>query len=197
MAVIEKDGLYQYIDENGNIYILYPVTKLDNVSGTGKLVHLKDGTTLQTLDGTNIALVTEADLESLSKTANAADRVKYESGVLKTLGGTEIVTGNAKIVTGTYTGTGTTGADGACSLTFDFVPRALWIYNKGNANYPIISMICDGLTTSFVDGGYAVGSNKGYAKKSSDGKTISWYSTGPVGMMGNTNATVYSYVAIG
>lgn len=94
MAVIEKDGLYQYIDENGNIYILYPVTKLDNVSGTGKLVHLKDGTTLQTLDGTNIALITEADLESLSNTANADTRVEYVDNVLKTLGGTEIPLGD-------------------------------------------------------------------------------------------------------
>lgn len=94
MAVIEKDGLYQYIDENGNIYILYPVTKLDNVSGTGKLVHLKDGTTLQTLDGTNIALITEADLESLSNTANAETRVEYVDNVLKTLGGTEIPLGD-------------------------------------------------------------------------------------------------------
>ena len=54
MAVIEKDGLYQYIDENGNIYILYPVTKFENVTGTGKLIHSTDGKTLKTLDGTNI-----------------------------------------------------------------------------------------------------------------------------------------------
>lgn len=93
MAVIEKDGLYQYIDENGNIYILYPVTKLDNVSGTGKLVHLKDGATLQTLDGTNIALVTEDDLKNLSM-------VQFKDNVLKTLGGTEIPFGESQDLVG-------------------------------------------------------------------------------------------------
>ena len=51
MALIQKNGLLHYIDESGNVYVLYPITTLDNVSGTGKLVQLLDGTTLKTIEG--------------------------------------------------------------------------------------------------------------------------------------------------
>lgn len=76
MVVIETDGLYQYIDENGNIYILYPVTKLENVTGTGKLIHSTDGKTLKTLDGTNIAFITTSDLADYVKTSALDDYAK-------------------------------------------------------------------------------------------------------------------------
>lgn len=187
MAVIEKDGLYQYIDESGNIYILYPVTKLDNVSGTGKLVHLENGTTLKTLDGTNIALVTAADLEALSNTANADTRVEYVDNVLKTLGGTEIVTGNARIATGSYVGTGTYGTSSKSSLTFDFVPELvivmyyrdqrpinngfIWTGQEGTASY------CSAFSLS--------------------DKTLSWYSNSGEEYQHNEKGIEYYYVAIG
>lgn len=210
MAVIEKDGLYQYIDEYGNIYILYPVTKLDNVSGTGKLVHLENGTTLKTLDGTNIAFVTaddiknfvtSSDLEALSNTANAADRVKYESGVLKTLGGTEIVTGNAKIATGSYVGTGTFGAENPTTLNLDFEPSLVFIKAKGvNWFYIIYALVLSNAYSSF---GYArnySANNTDMAKKSADGKTVSWYTkeSGNSGVQqANAIDTEYEYIAIG
>ena len=38
MAVIEQNGLLSYIDAAGNTYILYPVTKLDNVDGAEDLL---------------------------------------------------------------------------------------------------------------------------------------------------------------
>lgn len=182
MAVIEKDGLYQYIDEYGNIYILYPVTKLDNVSGTGKLVHLENGTTLQTLDGTNIALVTAADLEALSNTANAETRVEYVDNVLKTLGGTEIVTGNAKIATGSYVGVGKSGSSNPCVLTFDFEPKFLQIYAVGHSNRVYdsyaLTIKMPALTTAYKPYMYITnetGTSQFYAKKSADGKVVYFY----------------------
>ena len=114
MAVIENSGLYQYIDENGNIYILYPVTKLENVSGTGKLIQSTDGKTLKTLDGTNIALITTSDLADYVKTSALADYVK--SSVLAdyakatdldskapayTSGTTDLTAGSSALATGT------------------------------------------------------------------------------------------------
>lgn len=33
MATTEHDGLLTYVDENGNKYLLYPITKVDNVDG--------------------------------------------------------------------------------------------------------------------------------------------------------------------
>lgn len=56
MAVIQKNGLLHYIDDSGNVYVLYPITTLDNVSGTGKLLLSEDGKTIKTLDGTEINL---------------------------------------------------------------------------------------------------------------------------------------------
>lgn len=38
MAVIEQNGLLSYIDAAGNTYILYPITKLDNVDGAEDLL---------------------------------------------------------------------------------------------------------------------------------------------------------------
>ena len=40
MAVIEQNGLLSYIDAAGNTYILYPVTKLDNVDGAEDLLKI-------------------------------------------------------------------------------------------------------------------------------------------------------------
>ena len=80
MAVIENNGLLQCIDDNGNIYILYPITKLENVTGTGKLVQFIDGKTLITLDGTNIRV---ADAETVNQlSAQIADTVKTTSQTL-------------------------------------------------------------------------------------------------------------------
>lgn len=64
MALIQKNGLLHYIDESGNVYVLYPITTLDNVSGTGKLLLSEDGKTIKTLDGTaiNPTLPTPAEI---------------------------------------------------------------------------------------------------------------------------------------
>ena len=59
MALIQKNGLLHYIDESGNVYVLYPITTLDNVSGTGKLLLSEDGKTIKTLDGTEIKVATD------------------------------------------------------------------------------------------------------------------------------------------
>lgn len=195
MAVIEKDGLYQYIDENGNIYILYPVTKLDNVSGTGKLVHLKDGTTLQTLDGTNIALITEADLEALSNTANADTRVEYVDNVLKTLGGTEVVTGNARIATGSYTGTGKFGENNKSVLTFDFAPKLVIIFDT-----------VEGMIAFFVTGSSIYFQSEIYSGTEDhhmnfDNNTLTWWwqassGSGVNRKQMNVSGNLYSWIAI-
>lgn len=189
MAVIEKDGLYQYIDESGNIYILYPVTKLDNVSGTGKLVHLKDGTTLQTLDGTNIALVTAADLKALSNTANADTRVQYVDNVLKTLGGMEIVTGNARIATGSYVGTGAKGSESPNSLTFDFEPKVVIFYSSWYVINPYVWG-----TDLFNASRFNSGASNVYV--TINGNTMTWYSTDSTAQL-NKSGIIYQYVAIG
>lgn len=125
---------------------------------------------------------TKEELEALSNTANAADRVKYESGVLKTLGGTEIVTGNARIATGSYVGAGASGASNPCVLTFDFEPKFLQIYAVGHSNRAYdsyaLTIKMPALTTAYQPYMYITNqteTSQFYAKKSADGKVVYFY----------------------
>lgn len=197
MAVIENSGLYQYIDENGNIFILYPVTKLENVTGAGKLVHSTDGKTLSTLDGAKIVL---ADLEKLDKVANAASRVEYVDDVLKTLGGAEIPMGNAKIATGSYVGTGTYGEGSPCTLSFDFAPKFI-VLKGGTSTIPVFFVI-ESWTEEYTNRAYNNGASDSYTdwswgKTSNEGRTIHWYSEKLASVQLNELNKTYHYVAIG
>lgn len=78
MAVIQQNGLLQYIDENGNVYILYPVTTLDNVSGTGKLLLSEDGKKIKTLDGTEINLSNEESDPTVPEWAKQSEKPSYK-----------------------------------------------------------------------------------------------------------------------
>ena len=97
-----------------------------------------------------------------------------------------------------YTGTGTYGANGACSVTFSFAPKTVVMLatslnqSSYGSSYSTVSrsgssnivVNTSSLSTSYVDktGFYAytshnVSSYHYYAKKSADGKTLSWYLT--------------------
>lgn len=59
MAVYEKSGVLNWIDKNGNKYLLYPVTTTDNVDGLDTELAGKIDTTsivdnLTTNDGTKV-----------------------------------------------------------------------------------------------------------------------------------------------
>ena len=82
----------------------------------------------------------------------------------------QLLGGVPKIATGSYTGTGTYGADNPCSLTFPFVPK-------------LVAVVCGSSTNIF---GYAtfvyegpVGMTGTVPQVSWDdvGKTVSWYTT--------------------
>lgn len=90
----------------------------------------------------------------------------------------------AKIVTGSYVGTGTNGSSNPTSITFDdVVPKLVVIHGgvgqAGSASPAVGICVLANLTTSFQAGGLVVtggNSAKGaYAKLT--GKTLSWYET--------------------
>lgn len=93
MAVIQKNGILQYIDEAGNTYILYPVTTLDNVSGTGKLVISEDGKTLKTMDGTVVGSLGQTE-ETLTDEQKAQARAKIGAAPALTWGTEDIEAGS-------------------------------------------------------------------------------------------------------
>lgn len=115
--------------------------------------------------------------------------------------------GAARIEAGSYTGTGASGQNNPVSLVFRTPPKLLFVFDaKGlieqtdsgsGKNYHAIGCPA-GLTTSYVENAlfyaYNSGSNHSYAKKSADGRTVSWYgSSSPVL---NTKSTKYLYAAI-
>lgn len=119
--------------------------------------------------------------------------------------------GGVRFSSGSYTGTGTYGEANPCSLTFDFTPKIVMVFqaptsgSEGNilvksGEYPFFVQNMDLLTTEFVSGrgfgsGYRSALPKG--KKSSDGKTVSWFSTTSQWNQLNVADTTYCWFALG
>ena len=135
--------------------------------------------------------------------------------------------GAVQIATGSYVGTGTFGADHPCSLTFDFVPKLVFVFayyenpdpggnraryiplGNGIENHDEDACLCV-LDTSKIGTDYTAGFGLGYihsqnslwAKKSPDGRTVSWYNAynsrlGPEMYQFNTSGWEFFFAAIG
>lgn len=108
------------------------------------------------------------------------------------------------IVTGSYIGTGTYGYENPNTLTFSFTPKIVWCDSSGIVGMStawIDEMIIDELDTEYKQRrGFGL-ADKLYGKKSSDGKTISWYytdvSSAQASYQNNQANTTYYYLAIG
>lgn len=94
-----------------------------------------------------------------------------------------------KIATGSYVGTGKSGADNPNSLTFDFVPKLLFV--GGTAIAIIVPQNTTGMVVT-TSGNY---SNSGITVELT-GKTVSWYGDSVSDQMNSSTAT-YNYTAIG
>ena len=130
----------------------------------------------------------------------------------------------AQIAVGSYTGTDTAGSSNPNSLTFSFAPKLILLFacegdgswygfdsgagDSGVTPYKYY-ILCDKLTTSYQKTGFpgydydrAANLSHAYAKKSSDGKTISWYNAGTKNSYAavaqlNNSGYQYYYIAIG
>ena len=106
----------------------------------------------------------------------------------------------ARIVTGNYVGTGTSGHKNPCSLTFDFTPKILLMHMSGTyaySDYTHCMVFVWGITNGFDVG--PSGSRTNEVTYSAN--TISWYNTS--GNLSNAwtqlneSGTTYWYTAIG
>ena len=107
----------------------------------------------------------------------------------------------ARIQTGSYVGTGTDGASNPCSLTFDFVPKFLYIKSTNSSSAGFF--LPHTLTNTFQSFAYqgfiqntAIQSSNCYGKM--EGTTLSWYnkmSSEGVGGQFNNSGT-YHYIAL-
>ncbi|MBS6283781.1 MAG: hypothetical protein KH459_12240 [Oscillospiraceae bacterium] len=117
----------------------------------------------------------------------------------------QLLGGVPKIATGSYTGTGTYGADNPCSLTFPFLPKLVIIRETG-ANYSnskwsgyfTTILIPDaGGPTIGIEGSVIIyGVNNALSQTFTD-TGISWHSTRSALYQLNTANRDYGYIAIG
>lgn len=117
---------------------------------------------------------------------------------------------NAPIIEiGGYVGTGTSGQASPNSITCNFPPDIIWIlgYSISDADYRDAQgynslIVMDILSTEYKPDMPPEGVNNGsysvYTKKSSDGKTVSWYvdATNSASAQFNINGYHYFYLAI-
>lgn len=116
-----------------------------------------------------------------------------------------------RIATGSYTGTGTYGASNPNSLTFSFEPKLVFMFKdkfpvygsvSSTTSYPVYGTTI-GMTTTYSRSLFNIyGRRSGddyylYAKKSSDGKTLSWYHEARADDQINGSGATYRYIAIG
>lgn len=109
----------------------------------------------------------------------------------------------AKIAFGSYTGSGGSGASSPNILSFAFKPKMILFFFTVN-NYMSVGVIAASqLTTSYTapvgtnDVEDRTNSSGFYAKLSSDGKTVYWYSTADASRQMNHSGYTYYYVALG
>lgn len=120
--------------------------------------------------------------------------------------------GMGKISIGSYTGTGAVGETASTSIEFPFAPKLFKLYGYTTPGDPLMKswtenssdfLLCDTLTTDYVYGLSPRGPSSllnnagGYAKKSSDGKTISWYHKSNATTQNNVKDYRYYWLAIG
>ena len=106
-----------------------------------------------------------------------------------------------KLYSGQYTGTGTYGKNNPTSITFPFAPSIFFFpnqikYPRYNVFYGMLAISTFSLSTDYIDVRTPGSSTSIYMKKSSDGKTITWYSVESDDQM-NESGIVYYYSAIG
>lgn len=111
-----------------------------------------------------------------------------------------------KFEIGSYTGTGTYGANNPCVLTLDKPPKLIWLatqedktngYQTTPTNSSFSSVIdCSNLTTEYKRGYgfFSTNHTKSYGKKSADGRTIYWYYTDSASAQFNGTGMKYTII---
>ena len=98
-----------------------------------------------------------------------------------------------KIDTGSYTGTGTAGSSNPNSLTFEFVPKLVFVHKSSDGRYQMCAINGDSDCVS-----RPVGSSQYVVKTVWENKKLSWYNTDDsASTQLNESGAVYNYIAIG
>lgn len=139
----------------------------------------------------NLDYAVKAALVNNANTLSDAEK----TAVQQFIGVTDLMSSGCQIAYGTYTGTGTSGKTGACSLTFDFMPQIIFIKSTGQT-FAIVWNHPDCATTATTSGSY-VNEDAYFLTVSRSGNTISWYSGSDASKQMNSTNGKYFYVCIG
>ena len=174
-------GATMYCDSS---YTKVYISKLQRVIGYPYTPAIPAGTTTDYLTSTDRNAYTEGTVDSTTIT------------YLGQLGG------GARIEVGSYVGTGTYGSSNPNSLTFGFEPKVFMFDTSYTLHYGGLSRVIFDLlpTSEYISYGYpfcSSGSDSGWAKKSTDGKTLFWYNSSDSSNQMNYSGKTYYYIAIG
>ena len=82
MAVIEKSGILKYKDKAGNVYLMLPITSMDNVEGLENALAVKAGTSVAS--ATANGLMSSTDKSKLDGIASGANKTTVDSAMSTT-----------------------------------------------------------------------------------------------------------------
>ena len=196
-----QEGRVLITPENGSSPFYAKVEMADNPTQAGtplnKATLLKDAT---------------AALYGLDNTAVVDDAFEKIKELIDS--NTDLANSKVQMQTGSYIGSGTSGASNPTILTFGFAPTILMLFNDdgkpalgtyGNWTTPAYVPAIGNptlLTTEYQEPALFVSQyfNNYYsyisAKKSADGKTVYWYNTDDAGVQFNYRGTTYYYIAL-
>ena len=100
--------------------------------------------------------------------------------------------GNCRIVTGTYTGSGTYNSSGARTLSFSGKPLAVFILptDKNDGIGPLILLHGAPWSTTNISNDYY------FVRVTWGASSVSWYGTRNENLMANSSGKTYYYVAL-
>lgn len=191
-------------NDQGNYDTLYPKTLGSQV----------EGMTLDQVSGNLASSRIDGDIPS-SQITGLPTSLPANGGNADTVGNQTVtqiieaaISQGAKIVTGSYVGTGTVDEIQPNSLTFEFEPNFVWIFgykspNEISQTFLSSSLDCvvvypKSLSFNFtLNTGFGIDGKYRYGKISTDYKTISWYNTVNNYAQLNVLNNTYYYIAIG
>ena len=191
---------------NGTDYdTLYPATKGENLvspvpvelGGTGGITGAAGMKNL--LDALSTVTPTGTDLLPLKDVSgNIAGKATIDSIL-------SLVSGGAKIQTGSYVGTGTYGSANPCSLTFDFEPKWAFISEESATGQTLqgcgVAFFNNKSATYTIGCGITGTSQFAYSNPANfisawDNNSLSWYGSAANNQL-NISTSIYRYVCIG
>ena len=130
------------------------------------------------------------DFNDMTATLDAA--LKANADAAAAASAAVALCGNCRIVTGTYTGSGTYNSSGARTLSFSGKPLAVFILptDKNDGIGPLILLHGAPWSTTNISNDYY------FVRVTGGARSVSWYGTRNENLMANSSGKTYYYVAL-